>query len=77
MEAYKFTTTVLENGIIKIPELESYTNKKVDVFVVLTTEKKAEAKSKSIDDFLSKWSGFFSTAKSDDIKYNYLMGKYK
>ena len=77
MEAYKFATTVLEHGIIKIPELESYIDEKVDVFVVLTTEKKAETKSKSIDDFLLKWSGFFSTTKTDDTKYNYLMEKYK
>ena len=77
MEAYKFATTVLEHGIIKIPELESYADKKVDVFIVLKTERKAVTKSKSMDDFLSKWSGFFSTTKTDDIKYNYLMEKYK
>ena len=34
MEAYKFATTVLENGIIKIPELEAYADQKVEVFIV-------------------------------------------
>jgi hypothetical protein len=29
MEAYKFATTVLENGIIKIPELSGYADQKV------------------------------------------------
>ncbi len=34
MEAYKFETTVLENGIIKVPQFEKYTNRKIEVFVV-------------------------------------------
>ena len=29
MEAYKFATTVLEDGIIKIPELKGYADQKV------------------------------------------------
>ncbi len=33
MEAYKFETTVLEDGVIRIPEIANIRNKKVQVFV--------------------------------------------
>nr|NQU89000.1 hypothetical protein [Bacteroidota bacterium] len=77
MEAYKFATTVLENGIIKIPELENYTNQRIEVIVVLKPEKKVQTKRNSMNDFLSSWAGYFSTVETDDVRYNYLMEKYK
>ena len=39
MEAYKFATTVLANGIVKIPELKGFADQKVEVFVVLKPKK--------------------------------------
>lgn len=75
MEAYKFATTVLENGIIKIPELKNYTNQHVEVFVLLKSKKMN--KKNSMHEFLSNWAGLFSTVKSADVRYNYLMEKYK
>jgi len=77
MEAYKFATTVLENGIIKIPELKDYADQKVEVIVLLKPEKNIKLNHKSIDDFLIKWAGAFSVVQTDEVKYNYLMEKYK
>ncbi len=77
MEAYKFETTVLENGMIKIPQINKYANQKVEVFVVLKSTNIVKSEQKSIDEFLNKWSGFFSEVDTDDDKYNYLMEKYK
>ena len=77
METYKFATTVLKNGMIKIPELENYANQSIEVIVVLKPNKKQKNNSNLIDEFLSKWGGFFSTVKTDDDKYNYLIEKYK
>lgn len=77
MEALKFVTKVRKHGIIKIPALESYANKKVNVIVTLKPEKQDITTQNKIDDFLDKWTGFFSIVETDDTKYNYLMEKYK
>lgn len=77
MEAYKFATTVLENGIIKIPELSGYADQKVEVFVVLKPKRNIKPGNKKMDDFFMKWAGIFKIAQTDDVKYNYLMEKYK
>ena len=63
MEAYKFATTVLENGIIKIPELKDYADQKVEVFVVLKPKKNIKLSNKTIDDFFIKWAGAFQLPK--------------
>ena len=77
MKAYKFATRVLENGIIKIPELKGYAHQKVEVFVVLKPKKSIKPSNKTMDDFFANWAGIFSIAKTDDVKYNYLVEKYK
>jgi len=77
MEALKFVTKVRKHGIIKIPALESYANKKVDVIVTLKSEEKDKTAQKKIDDFLDKWAGFFSIVETDDAKHNYPMEKYQ
>lgn len=77
MEAHKFATTVLENGILKIPELKVYTDQKVEVFVVIKPKKNNNLSKKTMDDFFAEWAGVFSIAQTDDVKYNYLMDKYK
>lgn len=35
MEAYKFETTVLENGMIKVPEFSKFVNQKIEIFIIL------------------------------------------
>jgi hypothetical protein len=77
MKAYKFATTVLENGIIKIPELRGYADQKVEVFVVLKPKRNIKPGNKKIDDFFMKWAGIFKIAQTDDVRYNYLIEKYK
>lgn len=77
MEALKFVTKVRKHGIIKIPALEIYANKKVDVIVTLKPEEHDDNAQTKIDDFLEKWAGFFSEVDTDDAKYSYLMEKYK
>ncbi len=36
MEAYKFETTIQENGVIQIPEMARLTHQRVEVFVVVS-----------------------------------------
>lgn len=77
MEAYKFATTVLQNGVLKIPELKDYADQKVEVFVVIKSKKNIKSNFKKMDDFFEKWAGTFSVSHTDDVRYNYLMEKYK
>ena len=79
LQAVKYTT-VLENGIIKIPQLKKYKKQEVEIFIVLKPSKikeHKEHKEQSISDFLDKWTGYFSEVETDDFRYNYLMEKYK
>lgn len=41
MEAYKFETTVLENGVLQIPEISKYKNQEIEVFIVLKSTESA------------------------------------
>ncbi len=80
MEAFKFETTVLEDGIIKIPDFFRFKNRKVRISIETVNESKneLEEKEKIINEFFEKWGGFFSMADdTDDDRYNYLMEKYK
>ncbi|XOF35076.1 MAG: hypothetical protein ACL93V_07260 [Candidatus Electrothrix sp. YB6] len=76
MEAYKFKTTVLRNGVIKLPEISQYAERQVEVFVVI---KQAEntSQERSMEQFLEKWTGFLRGTVSDDLKLQYLKEKYK
>ncbi len=76
MEAYKFEAIIMENGIIKIPELSAHKDHKIEVIVVLKHEKRKQS-GKSIEDFLAQWSGFFNMIEIGDIRYNALMEKHK
>ena len=77
MQAYKFVTKVLENGIIKIPEIVNYVNQEIEIFIVLKSKFHKREKKISADEFLNKWTGFLSDINTDDIKYQYLTEKYK
>ena len=35
MEAYKFETIVLEDGVIKIPEISKFANRSVEIIIVI------------------------------------------
>ena len=76
MEAYKFETTVLKDGMIKVPQFEEYTDRRIELFIVLKPQK--VEKKQTIDEFLEKWTGFAKGIEDPDtVKYNYLMEKYK
>lgn len=77
MEAYKFETTVLENGMIRVPELEKYKNKHIEIFVIFKPEIYEDIPKISADEFLANWTGFAKGINAEDEKYNYLMEKYK
>ena len=76
LQAFKYTS-ILENGIIKVPEFKNYKKQEVEVFIIFKSQNKEIQKKKSINDFLTKWQGVFSEVQTDDVKYNYLMNKHK
>jgi len=80
IQAYKFETAVLENGVIKIPEFKNHVNEEIEVFIVIKgiqNKNKPTEKKITADEFLYKWAGAFTVSDVDDSKYRYLMEKYK
>ena len=77
MEAYKFETTILENGMIKVPQLDKYTNRQIEIFIILKPQIVEKEQKISTDEFLKKWTGFAKGIDPDTEKFNYLMEKYK
>ncbi len=47
MEAYKFETIVLENGIIQIPEIARFAHHRVEIFIVVRPTVKQETREPS------------------------------
>ena len=60
MEAYKFETIVLENGIIQIPEISKFANRPIELFIIVKPSEKPERirQTQTIEQFLEKWTGF-------------------
>lgn len=77
LQAFKYNTTILKNGVIKIPQFENYVDQEIELFVVLKPRKHNKTKKSSVDALLEKWAGEFSEVETDDIKYNYLMEKHR
>ncbi|MCF8374393.1 MAG: hypothetical protein K9H64_22420 [Bacteroidales bacterium] len=77
LQAFKYSTTVLKNGMIKIPKFEKYVDQEIEVIVVLKPERNRKPKKSTVDDFLEKWAGVFSEVETDDLKYKYLMEKIR
>jgi len=75
MEAYKFETTILENGMIQIPNFQKLKSKKVEVLILYQLEKEPETKVKEAEEFINKWFGYFPIIDTDDIRYNAIIGK--
>lgn len=77
MEAYRFETTVKDNGVIQIPEIARLARQRVEVIVMVSPVSERETeKAYAIDRFLSKWHGFLRDADPDDLKSQYLQEKY-
>ena len=67
MEAYEFETTVLENGMIKIPEAAKFANRKVEIFIVIKSRETAKTKKNmTMEEFLDKWMGFLKGVEPDE-----------
>lgn len=75
MEAYKFETIILENGMIQIPNFQKIKSKKVEVLLLFKTEKDETNKEKEAEEFINKWFGYFPVIETDDIRYNAIIGK--
>ncbi|HET7360504.1 MAG TPA: hypothetical protein VFI78_01075 [Salinimicrobium sp.] len=75
MSAFKFKTKISENGTIQVPLGSSLYNKEVEIIIV-PKQTKREKEFKATD-FVNKWAGFLNDSNVDDIKYDYLMEKYK
>ncbi|MCA9937889.1 MAG: hypothetical protein KC418_04565 [Anaerolineales bacterium] len=79
MEAYKFQTTIQEDGIIQIPRIAKWVNQQVEVFIVLGPENPPEPSPTpvpSIITFLKKWHGFLKEFDPEQLKAEYLQEKY-
>jgi predicted ATP-dependent Lon-type protease len=77
MEAYKFETTIQEDGVIQIPEMARWANQRVEVFLVISPSLVREAKtSPSITAFLDRWHGFLKGHDPDQLRAQYLQEKY-
>jgi hypothetical protein len=77
MEAYKFETTILQDGTFRIPECARFANRAVEVFVMLKTPEEPQyGPSQTIEEFLNKWTGFLEDVDPDELKHQYLQEKY-
>ena len=77
MEAYKFKTTIQENGVIRIPEIADLAHQQVEIFVVINLTSEVEAyDDQVIDRFLNRWRGVLKDAAPEDLKARYLQEKY-
>ncbi|KPA14123.1 hypothetical protein MHK_005668 [Candidatus Magnetomorum sp. HK-1] len=79
MHAYKFETTILDNGIIQLPEISKYANQQIEIFIVIKQiDQQVHTKAKQpVDQFLNKWTGFLKGCDPDESKFQYLSRKYK
>jgi len=79
MEAYKFETTVSENGIIQLPEISKLANRQIEIFIVVKqADKQADTADKQTpEQFIDKWTGFLKGIIPDDSKLQYLSEKFK
>ncbi len=78
MEAYKFETTVEEDGIIHIPEIARFAHRNVEIFLVFEYPETPpeSAHQHRVEQFLDKWTGALKGSEPDEAKRDYLRGKY-
>ena len=80
MEAYKFETTVSENGVIQLPEISKFANRKIEIFIVIKRQDEETniMNEQMPEQFVDKWRGFLKGVVSpDDSKFQYLSEKFK
>jgi hypothetical protein len=77
MKAYKFKTTIAEDGVIQIPEIAQWANQRVEIFVVIEPAGEEPEPSLPLKTFLEKWRGFLKGHDPDQLKDAYLQEKYR
>ncbi len=84
MQAYRFETTVLEDGSIKLPDFKKFANTQVEIILFPKAKRKKKVittdipeKKQSFEEFIEKWAGHFAEIETDDIRYNAIMDKHK
>jgi hypothetical protein len=67
MHAFKFETTVLDDGIIKIPEIRYLVNKEVEIFIVEKENQQIKFNQPKIsfEEFSNKWAGFLKESENN------------
>ena len=75
MQAYKYETRISKTGQIKLPINNQLFDKEVEIIIVPKQETKSSQLKTS--DFIDRWSGFLTNSNTDDMKYQYLIDKYK
>ena len=76
MEAYKFETTIQEDGIIHIPSIAPLAQRRAEVFIIVTPHG-ARQQAEMVTNFLAKWRGFLQEAEPRQLKDAYLQEKYQ
>lgn len=78
MDAYKFQTKILADGVIRLPEMSAFADQDVEVFVMLQPEAyDKEKKQKAVETFLNTWVGILEEVDVDEAKFQYLKEKYE
>ena len=76
MQNHIYETKVLENGILKIPEIKNIVNHKVKIILIDENENSKE-ETMAFKNFLKKWMGIIKGVDSEKLRFEYLMEKYK
>lgn len=73
MNAFKFETTIQDDGMIKIPELKKFANQVVEVLIVEKAKRfrKTQQTNITFGEFCKKWRGFLRGANIEDWKNDY------
>lgn len=76
MKTYKFNTKITANGTIDVPLHAELYNRDVEVIIIPKTTELESSNYKAAD-FINQWTGFLTGGDNKDLRYNYLMNKYK
>lgn len=82
MQAFKFETSVHEDGVIKIPEIKDLVNHEITIFIIPkeAPATKIYSRKKSFAEFSKKWCGFLKNSVDDNWREeysNFLEEKYQ
>ncbi len=70
MNAFKYSTVIKPEGIIKIPELAKLENQEIEIIVMLKTKAAPKQSEDFAKSFSSKWRGLLKEVEIHDYKSN-------